>query len=131
MIYTSGTTGKPKGAMLSHHNLAVNGRDLKNCWDFRENDVLLNSLPIFHVHGLFFATHCVMLSGASMVFLPKFSVEPVIKFLSQATVMMGVPTYYTRLLADKRFQKEYCSKMRLFISGSAPLREETFQEFKT
>ena len=131
MIYTSGTTGKPKGAMLSHHNLAVNGTALKNHWDFRENDVLLHSLPIFHVHGLFFATHCVMLSGASMLFLPKFSVESVLKFLPQATVMMGVPTYYTRLLADKRFQKVGCSQMRLFISGSAPLREATFQEFKT
>ena len=131
MIYTSGTTGKPKGAMLSHHNLAVNGTALKNHWDFREKDVLLHSLPIFHVHGLFFATHCVMLSGASMLFLPKFSVESVLKFLPQATVMMGVPTYYTRLLADKRFQKAGCSQMRLFISGSAPLREATFQEFKT
>ena len=131
MIYTSGTTGKPKGAMLSHHNLAVNGTALKNHWDFRENDVLLHSLPIFHVHGLFFATHCVMLSDASMLFLPKFSVESVLKFLPQATVMMGVPTYYTRLLADKGFQKAGCSQMRLFISGSAPLREATFQEFKT
>ena len=130
MIYTSGTTGKPKGAMLSHHNLAVNGRNLKNCWDFSKQDVLLHSLPIFHVHGLFFATHCVMLSGASMVFLPKFTVDKIIKFLPQATVMMGVPTYYTRLLADKRFQKECCSQMRLFISGSAPLREDTFQAFK-
>ncbi|MGK7936643.1 MAG: AMP-binding protein [Xenococcaceae cyanobacterium] len=130
MIYTSGTTGKPKGAMLSHHNLAVNGTALKNCWDFSDNDVLLHSLPIFHVHGLFFATHCVMLSGASMLFLPKFSVDTVLKFLPQATVMMGVPTYYTRLLADSRFQKAACSQMRLFISGSAPLREETFQAFK-
>ncbi len=130
MIYTSGTTGKPKGAMLSHHNLAVNGTDLKNCWNFSENDVLLHSLPIFHVHGLFFATHCVMLGGASMVFLPKFSVDTVLKFLPKATVMMGVPTYYTRLLADNRFQKEICSQMRLFISGSAPLREETFKEFE-
>ncbi len=130
MIYTSGTTGKPKGAMLSHHNLVVNGTDLKNCWGFGENDILLHSLPIFHVHGLFFSTHCVMLSGASMIFLPKFNPEFVIKFLPQATVMMGVPTYYRRLLVDNRFQKECCSKMRLFISGSAPLREETFQEFK-
>ena len=131
MIYTSGTTGKPKGAMLSHRNLAVNGTDLKNCWNFSENDVLLHSLPIFHVHGLFFATHCVMLSGASMLFLPKFDVDKILKFLPQATVMMGVPTYYTRLLADERFQKECCAKMRLFISGSAPLREETFREFET
>jgi malonyl-CoA/methylmalonyl-CoA synthetase len=131
MIYTSGTTGKPKGAMLSHHNLAVNGLDLKNHWDFQEQDVLLHCLPIFHVHGLFFATHCVMLSGASMLFLSKFSVEIVLKFLPQATVMMGVPTYYTRLLADSGFQKESCDKMRLFISGSAPLRQETFSQFKT
>jgi malonyl-CoA/methylmalonyl-CoA synthetase len=131
MIYTSGTTGKPKGAMLSHHNLAVNGMDLKNHWDFQEPDILLHCLPIFHVHGLFFATHCVMLSGASMLFLSKFSVEIVLKFLSGATVMMGVPTYYTRLLADSRFQKQSCDKMRLFISGSAPLRQETFSLFKT
>ncbi|MEN9568635.1 MAG: hypothetical protein RLZZ69_3831 [Cyanobacteriota bacterium] len=131
MIYTSGTTGKPKGAVLSHRNLAVNGLDLKNHWDFQEQDVLLHCLPIFHVHGLFFATHCVMLSGASMLFLNKFSVEIVLKFLSQATVMMGVPTYYTRLLADSRFQKQSCDKMRLFISGSAPLRQETFSLFKT
>ena len=130
MIYTSGTTGKPKGAMLSHRNLAVNGTDLKNCWGFSDNDVLLHSLPIFHVHGLFFATHCVMLSGASMLFLPKFDVDNIIKFLPQATVMMGVPTYYTRLLADNRFQQECCSQMRLFISGSAPLREDTFKEFE-
>jgi malonyl-CoA/methylmalonyl-CoA synthetase len=131
MIYTSGTTGKPKGAMLSHQNLAVNGMDLKNHWDFQEPDILLHCLPIFHVHGLFFATHCVMLSGASMLFLSKFSVEIVLKFLSQATVMMGVPTYYTRLLADSHFQKQSCDKMRLFISGSAPLRQETFSLFKT
>ncbi|MGL6340054.1 MAG: AMP-binding protein [Waterburya sp.] len=131
MIYTSGTTGKPKGAMLSHQNLAVNGMDLKNHWDFQEQDVLLHCLPIFHVHGLFFATHCVMLSGASMLFLSKFSVEIVLKFLRGATVMMGVPTYYTRLLADSRFQKQFCHKMRLFISGSAPLRQETFSLFKT
>ncbi|MGL5076692.1 MAG: AMP-binding protein, partial [Waterburya sp.] len=84
MIYTSGTTGKPKGAMLSHQNLAVNGMDLKNHWDFQEQDVLLHCLPIFHVHGLFFATHCVMLSGASMLFLSKFSVEIVLKFLRGA-----------------------------------------------
>jgi malonyl-CoA/methylmalonyl-CoA synthetase len=131
MIYTSGTTGKPKGAVLSHRNLAVNGLDLKNHWDFQEQDILLHCLPIFHVHGLFFATHCVMLSGASMLFLSKFSVEIVLKFLPQATVMMGVPTYYTRLLADKRFPKPSCDKMRLFISGSAPLRQETFSLFKT
>ena len=131
IIYTSGTTGKPKGAMLSHQNLVVNGRDLKNCWSFSENDVLLHALPIFHVHGLLFATHCVMLSGASMLFLPKFSVDTAIEFLPQATVMMGVPTYYSRLLEDGRFQRECCSQMRLFISGSAPLSKKTFQEFKT
>ena len=131
IIYTSGTTGQPKGAMLSHQNLVVNGRDLKNCWSFSENDVLLHSLPIFHVHGLLFATHCVMLSGASMLFLPKFSVDTAIEFLPQATVMMGVPTYYSRLLEDRRFQRECCSQMRLFISGSAPLAKKTFQEFKT
>lgn len=131
MIYTSGTTGKPKGAMLSHRNLAVNGNDLKNHWNFSDNDVLLHSLPIFHVHGLFFAIHCVMLSGASAIFLPKFSVDAVIKSLPHATTMMGVPTYYTRLLGDDRFQKQSCPKMRLFISGSAPLRQETFDEFKT
>jgi malonyl-CoA/methylmalonyl-CoA synthetase len=131
IIYTSGTTGKPKGAMISHHNLAVNGQNLKDCWGFQSNDVLLHSLPIFHVHGLFFAFHCVMLAGATTIFLSKFSTDTTLRFLPQATVMMGVPTYYTRLLANNSFQKQCCTKMRLFISGSAPLRKETFQEFKT
>ena len=130
MIYTSGTTGKPKGAILSHHNLTVNGTDLKNYWGFTSADTLLHSLPIFHVHGLFFATHCVMLSGASMIFLPKFDAAKVIQHINQATVMMGVPTYYRRLLANSAFDKESCEKMRLFISGSAPLREDTFIEFE-
>lgn len=130
MIYTSGTTGKPKGAILSHHNLTVNGTDLKNYWGFTSADTLLHSLPIFHVHGLFFATHCVMLSGASMIFLPKFDATKVIQHINQATVMMGVPTYYRRLLANSAFDRESCAKMRLFISGSAPLREDTFIEFE-
>ena len=130
MIYTSGTTGKPKGAILSHHNLTVNGTDLKNYWGFTSADTLLHSLPIFHVHGLFFATHCVMLSGASMIFLPKFDATKVIQHINQATVMMGVPTYSRRLLANSAFARESCQKMRLFISGSAPLREDTFIEFE-
>ena len=130
MIYTSGTTGKPKGAVLSHHNLTVNGRDLKNHWGFSSADVLLHSLPIFHVHGLFFATHCVMLSNASMIFLPKFDAAKIVQHLERATVMMGVPTYYTRLLGHPEFDRKLCSRMRLFISGSAPLRQDTFAEFE-
>ena len=130
ILYTSGTTGRPKGAMLSHKNLLVNGLALKEYWGFTKNDVLLHILPIYHCHGLFFASHCVLLSGSQMIFLPKFDTELIINHLPNTTVLMGVPTYYTRLLGNKRFSSKLTKKMRLFTSGSAPLLEKTFFEFK-
>lgn len=130
ILYTSGTTGRSKGAMLSHRNLAVNARVLHTYWGFRPGDVLLHMLPIFHVHGLFVAIHCSLLNGTPMLFEPKFDAARAIALLPKATVFMGVPTYYTRLLADAGFTKELCRGMRLFVSGSAPLLMETFQEFQ-
>jgi malonyl-CoA/methylmalonyl-CoA synthetase len=130
IIYTSGTTGRSKGAMLSHGNLAANALALHEVWGFREDDVLLHALPIFHVHGLFVALHCAFLSGAPMVWLPKFDDAQVLDGLAKATVMMGVPTFYTRLLANPEFTRDRASHMRLFICGSAPLLESTFAEFE-
>ena len=130
ILYTSGTTGRSKGAMLSHRNLAANAEVLHNYWRFRPGDVLLHMLPIFHVHGLFVATHCLLLNGSPMLFEPKFDAQRALKLLPQATVFMGVPTYYVRLLAETAFTRELCANMRLFISGSAPLLTETFNEFK-
>ncbi len=130
ILYTSGTTGQSKGAMLSHKNLLANGKALKECWGFTEKDTLLHMLPIFHCHGLFFACHCVLLSGASTIFLQKLDIELAIKHLPNSTVLMGVPTYYTRLLGDERFTSTLAKHMRLFISGSAPLLEKTFYEFE-
>ena len=130
ILYTSGTTGRPKGAMITHGNLAANGLALKQIWGFTRDDVLLHALPIFHIHGLFVACHCVLLSGSKMLFLPKFSADTIIKLLPRATVLMGVPTFYTRLLDNPDFTAEVCSNMRLFISGSAPLLEQTFAEFQ-
>ncbi|MDD3838042.1 MAG: AMP-binding protein [Phenylobacterium sp.] len=130
IIYTSGTTGRSKGAMLSHGNLAANALALHAAWGFSSDDVLLHALPIFHVHGLFVAMHCAFLSGAPMVWLDKFEDAAVIEALPRATVMMGVPTFYTRLLANPAFTRETASHMRLFISGSAPLLESTFAEFE-
>jgi malonyl-CoA/methylmalonyl-CoA synthetase len=130
IIYTSGTTGRSKGAMLSHGNLAANARALHDIWGFTPNDVLLHALPIFHVHGLFVALHCAFLSGAPMVWLPKFDDAQVLAGLPRSTVMMGVPTFYTRLLANPGFTREAARHMRLFVSGSAPLLESTFAEFE-
>jgi malonyl-CoA/methylmalonyl-CoA synthetase len=130
LLYSSGTTGRPKGIMLSHRNLGVNGSTLVDIWGFSDSDVLLHALPVFHVHGLFVATSCVLLSGASMIWLDKFDPGLVLAALPESTVMMGVPTYYTRLLADPHFDREVCAGMRLFISGSAPLLKETFEEFE-
>jgi malonyl-CoA/methylmalonyl-CoA synthetase len=130
LIYTSGTTGRSKGAMLSHGNLAANAVALHQAWGFRPDDVLLHALPIFHVHGLFVALHCAFLSGAPMVWLPRFEDAQVLAGLAKATVMMGVPTFYTRLLANPDFTAERAAHMRLFISGSAPLLESTFNEFE-
>jgi malonyl-CoA/methylmalonyl-CoA synthetase len=130
LIYTSGTTGRSKGAMLSHGNLAHNALALHRAWGFSPRDVLLHALPIFHVHGLFVALHCAFLSGAPMIWLPRFSEAEVLAGLRRATVMMGVPTFYTRLLASPDFTREAAGRVRLFISGSAPLLESTFAEFE-
>jgi malonyl-CoA/methylmalonyl-CoA synthetase len=129
LLYSSGTTGVPKGIMLSHHNLCSNAESLVQVWEFQPQDILLHALPIFHVHGLFVALHCVLFSGASMRWLAEFNVEQVIDALPQCTVFMGVPTYYTRLLASERFGAAVCRHMRVFISGSAPLLQETFHDF--
>ena len=130
IIYTSGTTGRSKGAMLSHGNLAANALALHQAWGFSERDVLLHALPIFHVHGLFVALHCAFLSGAPMAWLEKYDDAPVLAALPTSTVMMGVPTFYTRLLANSGFTREAAQHMRLFISGSAPLLESTFAQFE-
>ncbi|MCC7328263.1 MAG: malonyl-CoA synthase [Burkholderiales bacterium] len=130
ILYTSGTTGRSKGAMLTHRNLASNGLALVESWGFTRGDMLLHALPIYHVHGLFVATHCALLSGARMLWLPKFDAAEVISLLPRATVMMGVPTFYTRLLADSSFTADTCQSVRLFVSGSAPLLAETFDAFR-
>lgn len=130
IIYTSGTTGRSKGAMLSHGNLAANALALHAAWGFSADDVLLHALPIFHVHGLFVALHSALLSGAPMLWLPRFDEAAVRDALPRATVMMGVPTFYTRLLADPLFTRNQCRSMRLFISGSAPLLASTFDAFE-
>lgn len=130
ILYTSGTTGRSKGAMLSHDNLASNALALVDYWRFSKDDVLLHALPIFHTHGLFVATNCVLFSGASMILLPKFDPEQIFKYLPQATCLMGVPTFYVRLLQDARLTKEATRHMRLFVSGSAPLLAETHREWR-
>jgi malonyl-CoA/methylmalonyl-CoA synthetase len=130
LLYSSGTTGKPKGIMLTHGNLLSNAQALIEVWGFTWRDRLLHALPIFHVHGLFVAIGCVLLSGASMRWLSQFNVGHVVKFLPECTVMMGVPTYYTRLLAAPELTAEICDNMRVFISGSAPLLPETFGKFE-
>jgi malonyl-CoA/methylmalonyl-CoA synthetase len=129
ILYTSGTTGRSKGAMLSHDNLLSNAVTLVESWRFTTNDVLLHALPIFHTHGLFVATNVVLLSGASMLFLPKFDANEVFRLLPRATAMMGVPTFYVRMLDDARLTREATAHMRLFISGSAPLLAETHRAF--
>ena len=130
IIYTSGTTGRSKGAMLTHGNLAANALALHEAWGFSPKDVLLHALPIFHVHGLFVALHCAFLSGAPMIWLSKFDDAQVLKGLADATVMMGVPTFYTRLLANPDFTRDRAAHMRLFVCGSAPLLPSTFAEFQ-
>ena len=130
LLYTSGTTGRSKGAMLTHRNLLSNAEALVACWRFTSDDVLLHALPIFHSHGLFVATNVMLLAGGSMIFLPKFDLETVLARLPMATTMMGVPTFYTRLLDDARFDRGLTGHMRLFISGSAPLLAETHRQFE-
>lgn len=129
ILYTSGTTGRSKGAMLTHDNLASNAKVLQDYWHWQAGDVLLHALPLFHVHGLFVASHGALLNGSKMIFLPKFDSAEVMRHLPRSTVFMGVPTYYVRLLAAPTFGKEVCASMRLFVSGSAPLLTETFNEF--
>lgn len=131
ILYTSGTTGRSKGAMLSHQNLASNAHNLCTAWGWQPDDVLLNALPIFHVHGLFIASHCALLQATPMIFLPKFDQEHVFAALAESTVLMGVPTFYTRLLQHPDLTPDYVSHMRVFICGSAPLTEPTFAAWKT
>ncbi|HMG49386.1 MAG TPA: AMP-binding protein, partial [Inquilinus sp.] len=130
ILYTSGTTGRSKGAMLSHDNLLSNALTLHDYWGFRPDDVLLHALPIFHTHGLFVATNCALLAGATMLFQPKFDAAEALRLLPRATVMMGVPTFYVRLLEQEGLTAELCRGMRLFISGSAPLLVDTFEQFR-
>ena len=129
ILYTSGTTGRSKGARLSHHNLVSNAAVLADTWRFTRNDVLLHMLPIYHTHGLFVACNLMAMVGGTMIFLPKFSVEAALQWMPQATSMMGVPTFYTRLLASADFTAEASQHMRVFISGSAPLLAETHRAF--
>jgi malonyl-CoA/methylmalonyl-CoA synthetase len=131
IIYTSGTTGRSKGAMLSHGNLATNGQALVQAWGFSGADVLLHQLPLFHVHGLFISTHCVLLSGSQMLFHRRFDAALAVSSLPRCTVMMGVPTFYTRLLAEPGFTAKSAMSIRLFVSGSAPLLLDTFREFES
>ncbi|MDG4647725.1 malonyl-CoA synthase [Roseibacterium sp. SDUM158017] len=129
-LYTSGTTGRSKGAMLTQDNLLSNAETLADYWRFTREDVLLHALPIFHTHGLFVATNVMALVGGAMIFLPKFDLDAVIAAMPEATAMMGVPTFYTRLLDDPRFTRELAAHMRLFVSGSAPLLAETHVRFE-
>jgi malonyl-CoA/methylmalonyl-CoA synthetase len=130
ILYTSGTTGRSKGAMLTHANLATNAEALLSIWGFRADDVLLHALPIFHIHGLFVALNTSLLNASEVIFLPRFDSAEVRRYLPRATIMMGVPTFYARLLADKDFGPAASPNMRVFISGSAPLTAETFAAFE-
>ena len=130
LLYTSGTTGKSKGAMLTQTNLLSNGNTLMKEWEFTNNDVLLHALPLFHTHGLFVATNVMLSAGGSMIFLPKFDLDNIIYSLPKSSAMMGVPTFYTRLIGDNRFNRNLVDHMRLFVSGSAPLLSETHVQFK-
>ena len=129
-LYTSGTTGRSKGAMLTQRNLVSNAQTLVDYWRFTEEDVLLHALPIFHTHGLFVASNVTLIAGGAMIFLPKLDMDDMIRFMPQATTMMGVPTFYTRLLDDDRFTADLTAHMRLFVSGSAPLLAETHVRFE-
>jgi malonyl-CoA/methylmalonyl-CoA synthetase len=130
ILYTSGTTGRSKGAMLTHGNMLSNALVLKDYWGFQPGDVLIHALPIFHVHGLFVAIHGALINGSKMIWLAKFDPKLVVKKLPEATVFMGVPTLYVRLLAEPGLTREACRNMRLFVAGSAPLLIETFNEWK-
>jgi len=130
ILYTSGTTGRSKGAMLTHGNMLSNALVLKDAWGWKKGDVLIHALPIFHVHGLFVAIHGALINGSKMIWLAKFDPRLVVKKLPEATVFMGVPTLYVRLLAEPGLTREACRNIRLFVAGSAPLLIETFNEWK-
>jgi malonyl-CoA/methylmalonyl-CoA synthetase len=130
ILYTSGTTGRSKGAMLTHDNLVSNALTLKDYWRFTSDDVLIHALPIYHTHGLFVASNITFLAGGSMLFLPKFDAEEVMRLMPRATALMGVPTFYTRLLQHPGLTREATAHMRLFVSGSAPLLAETHREWQ-
>src|SRR3954466_10532003 len=129
ILYTSGTTGRSKGAMLTHDNLASNSLSLVDYWRFTKNDVLIHALPIYHTHGLFVASNVTLFARAAMIFLPKFDPEQIVKLMARSTVLMGVPTFYTRLLQSPALSHETTKHMRLFVSGSAPLLAETHREW--
>ena len=131
ILYTSGTTGRSKGAMLTNTNLVSNALTLVEAWSFSADDVLIHALPIFHVHGLFVAMHCALLSGAKVLFLTKFDAGAICALMPQASVLMGVPTFYTRLLDSPELTRDTTQNMRLFIAGSAPLSADTFRSFET
>jgi malonyl-CoA/methylmalonyl-CoA synthetase len=130
LLYTSGTTGRSKGAMLSHGNLVSNADALRETWAYTDADVLIHALPIFHTHGLFVATNVTLLAGASMLFLPRFDADAILALMPRATVLMGVPTFYVRLLQEDRLTAQATKGMRLFVSGSAPLLAETHREWR-
>jgi malonyl-CoA/methylmalonyl-CoA synthetase len=130
ILYTSGTTGKPKGAMLSHDNLASNAQTLADYWQFTAEDILIHALPIFHTHGLFVATNITLVSGGAMIFQPGFNADDILAAMPRATALMGVPTFYTRLLQADGLATA-AANMRLFISGSAPLLAETHMAWET
>ncbi len=130
ILYTSGTTGRSKGAMLSHGNLVSNARTLKEVWAWQAGDVLIHALPIFHVHGLFVASHGALLNGSKMIWFARFDARATLARFNDATVFMGVPTLYVRLLGEPALTPQACAHMRLFISGSAPLLVETFDDFR-
>ncbi len=130
ILYTSGTTGRSKGAMLSYGNLASNAQVLRQYWGFSEKDVLIHALPIFHTHGLFVAINVTLFAGGSMIFMPKFEPDLVLAALPEATALMGVPTFYVRLLQSPALDRQICAGMRLFISGSAPLLADTHKQWR-
>ena len=129
IIYTSGTTGRPKGAMISHGNIESNSKVLSKSWGWQTNDVMLHALPVYHVHGLFVGSHLPVMNGSPITFLNRFDAAEIVALLPKSTVYMGVPTNYTRLLAQPELSRESCKNMRLFISGSAPLLTHTFNDF--
>lgn len=129
-LYTSGTTGRSKGAMSTQRNLLSNAEILAEYWRFSDRDVLLHALPIFHTHGLFAATNITLIAGGAMIFMLRFDLDRIIAAMPRATTMMGVPTFYTRLLSDARFTRDLTGHMRLFVSGSAPLLAKTHVQFE-